>query len=161
MLQTRRCKTATILQYSKFPTNEPLSCKCAFPQVSVRHKWNCNLPSVSCCGGSFNSTIYHLLSLLQSVTLLACSLDTSFCIPAVVLITVLFKVLYWEIKKVLFSFFVCVCFFYVSFVWKVLWPITIQYYTANRVSWVPRLTLLDIWPNWTYKHPLRMEFICI
>ena len=130
MLQTRRCKTATILQYSKFPTNEPtatilqyskfptnepLSCKCAFPQVSVRHKWNCNLPSVSCCGGSFNSTIYHLLSLLQSVTLLACSLDTSFCIPAVVLITVLFKVLYWEIKKVLFSFF-CVCVFFLCII---------------------------------------------
>ena len=39
----------------------------------------------------------------------------------------------------------------------------LQYGTIqpNCVSWVPRLTLLDSWPNWTYKHALRMELICI
>ena len=26
---------------------------------------------------------------------------------------------------------------------------TVQYYTANCVSWVPRLTLLDLWTYWT------------
>ena len=32
-------------------------------------------------------------------------------------------------------------------------------YIANCVSWVPRLTLLDLGTNWTYKHALRLEFI--
>ena len=38
--------------------------------ISVRHEWNCSLPSISYGWRSFNSTISHLLSLLQSVTLL-------------------------------------------------------------------------------------------
>ena len=29
-------------------------------------------------------------------------------------------------------------------------PITVQRYVANCVSWVPRLTLLDLCTNWTY-----------
>ena len=35
-------------------------------------------------------------------------------------------------------------------------PITVQYYIADCVSWVPRLTLLDLRTNWTYKHALGM-----
>ena len=84
--------------YSKSPTYEPSSCKLSemrtciwFQQgtrtcaINVRREWNCSLPSVSCCWRSFSSTISHLLSLLQSATLLACSLDASPCVPAVVL----------------------------------------------------------------------------
>ena len=58
--------------------------------------WNCGLPSASSCWRSFNSTISvsRLLSLLQSVTLPACSLDASSCMPAVVLHYWTFKVLY-------------------------------------------------------------------
>ena len=41
-------------------------------------------------------------SLLQSVTLLACSLDA--CVPAVVLGAVLLEVLHWKIKNVFFVF---------------------------------------------------------
>ena len=40
---------------------------------------------VSYCWGSFSSTISHLPSLFWSVTLLACSLDASACMPVVVL----------------------------------------------------------------------------
>ena len=40
-------------------------------------------------------------------------------------------------------------------------PITIQYYTADCVSWVPRLTLLDLRKNWTYERALRTELIRI
>ena len=43
------------------------------------------MPSVSHCRRSFSSTVSHLVSLLQSVTLLAYSLDASPCMPAVVL----------------------------------------------------------------------------
>ena len=39
-------------------------------------------------------------------------------------------------------------------------PITVQYYVADCVSWVPRLTLLDLQTNWTYKHALRRELVC-
>ena len=38
-------------------------------------------------------------------------------------------------------------------------PTTVQYYIADCVSWVPRLTLLDLQTNWTYEHALVMEFI--
>ena len=37
--------------------------------------------------------------------------------------------------------------------------IAAQYYVANCVSWVPRLTWLDLGTNWTYGHALRLEFI--
>ena len=48
-------------------------------------EWNCSLPSISYCWQFFSSTISHSLSLLQLVTLLACSLDASFCMPALLL----------------------------------------------------------------------------
>ena len=36
----------------------------------------------------------------------------------------------------------------------------LQYSTiADCVSWVPRLTLLDLRTNWTYKRTLRMELV--
>ena len=28
-------------------------------------------------------------------------------------------------------------------------PITVKYYIANSISWVPRLTMLDLQTNWT------------
>ena len=37
--------------------------------------------------------------------------------------------------------------------------ITVQYYTADCVSWVPRLTLLDLWTNWTFERSLRTELV--
>lgn len=40
-------------------------------------------------------------------------------------------------------------------------PITIQYYIAYCVNWAPRLTLLDLGTNWTYKHALGIELICM
>ena len=36
-------------------------------------------------------------------------------------------------------------------------PITVQYYIANCVSWVPSLTLLDLQTNWTYERTLGMK----
>ena len=38
-------------------------------------------------------------------------------------------------------------------------PITVQYYRADCVSWVPRLTLLDLRTNWTYKRTLGMQLV--
>ena len=35
----------------------------------------------------------------------------------------------------------------------------LQYSIANCVSWIPRLTLLDLWTKWTYTATLRM-FVC-
>ena len=39
-------------------------------------------------------------------------------------------------------------------------PITVLYYIADCVNWVPRLTLLDLQTNWTYKRALRIELVC-
>ena len=36
-------------------------------------------------------------------------------------------------------------------------PITVQHYIADCVSWVPRLTWLDLRRNWTYAPALRMD----
>ena len=38
-------------------------------------------------------------------------------------------------------------------------PITVQYYTADCVSWVPRLALLDLKTNWIYERTLGMELV--
>ena len=53
----------------------------------------------------------------------------------------------------MFIFHVFICFFihYLC--------IAAQYYVANCVSWVPRLTLFALWTNWTYEHALGMELI--
>ena len=40
-------------------------------------------------------------------------------------------------------------------------PITVQYYIANCVSWVPKLTLLDLRTNWIYEHALGTELVCM
>ena len=38
-------------------------------------------------------------------------------------------------------------------------PITVQYYVADCVSWLPRLTLLDLRTNLTYEHALGTELV--
>ena len=60
--------------------------------------------------------------------------------------TVLLKVLYCKIKNV----FLCLFFMY-YLCEKYYKPITVQYYIADCVSWVPRLTLLDLQTSWAYK----------
>ena len=74
------------------------------------------IAAYNCSWQSFSSTISHFLSLLQSVSLLACSLDTSPCMPAVVLYYCTFQALYCKIENIFLIF----CFFNVLFVWKVL-----------------------------------------
>ena len=81
------------VHYSKSSTNKSSSCKLSKMQMCVcvcisnyvRSKWNCSLPSVSYCWWSFSSAISHLFSLPQLVSLLACSLNISPCMPAIVM----------------------------------------------------------------------------
>ena len=70
--------------------------------------------------------------------------------------TVLFKVTYSKIKKY-FLYFLFYMYYLCEKYYK---PIKIQYYISDCVSWIPRLTLLVLWTNWTYKHTLRTELIC-
>ena len=68
----------------------------------------------------------------------------------------------YTVRLKMFSFFVCLFFMYqYCLCEKYYKPITVQYYIANCVSWVPRLTLLDLRTNWTYECALRMELVCI
>ena len=60
--------------------------------------------------------------------------------------------------KMFFSIF---CVFFHVLCEKSYKPITGQYYTADCVSWVRRLILLNLRTNWPYKHALRMEHICM
>ena len=59
--------------------------------------------------------------------------------------TILFEVLYCKIKNVFFIF--LHLFFMYCLCEKNYKPITVQYYIADCVSWVPRLTLLDLQTN--------------
>ena len=57
--------------------------------------------------------------------------------------TVLFQVLCCKIKNVSFIF--CVCLFFMYYLCEKYYkPITVQYYIADCVSWVLRLTLLNL-----------------
>ena len=58
-------------------------CTFACP-VTLKYEWNCNSPSASCCWRSFSSPTSLLLSHPHSVTVLACSLAASPCMPSVV-----------------------------------------------------------------------------
>ena len=70
---------------------------------------------------------------------------------------VLFK--YCTVRLKMFSlFFVCLFFMY-YFCEKYYKSITVQYYIADCVSWIPRLTLLDLGTNWIYERALGMELI--
>ena len=72
--------------------------------------------------------------------------------------TILLKVLNCKTKNILFL----LCLFFMYYLCEKYYkPITVQYYIANCVYWVPRLTLLDLRTNWTYKCTLRMELICM
>ena len=114
------------------------------------HTW-CSLSPIY-CWWLFNSKIFHLLSLLQPLTLLACSLDASPCMPAIVLYywtfpgTVVSTVQYM-VRLKMFSLFLFLIYCLREKYYK---TITVKYYIADCVSWVPRLTLLNLWTVWTW-----------
>ena len=125
--------------------------------VSVRGEWNCSSPSSSHRWASCSSTILHLLSLLRSVTLPAWSLDASGCMPTVVL----YFSRYCIVRLKVFSLFLCVCFLIYYLCEKYYKSFTVQHCIADCVSWVPRLTLLDLWTNWTNELALGIGLVCI
>ena len=81
-------------------------------------------------------------SLLQSVTLLACSLNAH---PYMLAIVLYYCTLQGTVLKNVKCFISCVCFFFLYyFCGKHYKPIKVWYYIANFVSWVVRVTLLDL-----------------
>ena len=70
--EKNRATTQTLLDH--FFKREDRTC-----DITVRHEWNCSLPSKCYCPWFFSSSTSHLLSLLQSVILPAFSLDASHC----------------------------------------------------------------------------------
>ena len=88
-----------------------------FP-IKVCHEWHCSLPFVSYLQRSFSSTISNLLSLLQLIILLVCSLKAKAYMPATVLYYYFSR--HYTVSLRWFS----LCFvlvFHVLFVWKVVW----------------------------------------
>ena len=84
--------------------------------------------------------ISQLLSSLQSVTFLACSLSDGPCMPAVV--PQYCPYMYCKLKNISFLF--CACFFMHQLCKNYYKPTTGQNYIVDCVTWVPRLTLLDL-----------------
>ena len=65
---------------------------------------------------------------------------------------------YYTIRLKMFSF----CLLFICYLCEKYYKsITVQNYIVDCVSWVPRLTLLDLQTNWTYKCTLRTELIHI
>ena len=69
--------------------------------------------------------------------------------------TVLFKVLYYKIKVVLYF----LCFFFGIICVKSIINLLKYSTIVDCVSWAARLNLLDLWTNWTYKRTLGMELV--
>ena len=78
---------------------------------------------------------------------LACSLNASPCMPAVVLDYCTFQ---GTVRLKMF-YFLCLFFQCIILCEKCYKPITVQSWIADCVSWVLRLTLLDLRTNWTYQ----------
>ena len=93
-------------------------------------------------------------SLLQSVNLLVSSPDAS---PWMLAVGPYYFSRHWTVRLKMF-YFLCSIFTY-CLCEKYHKPITRQCYIANCVSWVPRLTLLDLKIDWTYKHAPRMKIV--
>ena len=55
--------------------------------------------------------------------------------------TIFFKVLYCKIKNVFFMFYLFLMYYLCEKYYK---PIAVQYYIADHVIWLPRLTSLDL-----------------
>ena len=68
---------------------------------------------------------------------------------------------YCTVRLKMFSLFLVSLFFMYYLCEKYYKPITVQYYIADCVSWVPRLTLLDLRTNWTYRLTLGTELVCM
>ena len=91
-----------------------------------------------------------------SVTLVACSLDASHLHASCCTMLLCFS-RYCTVRLKMFHF----CLFFMYYLCdKYYKPITVQYHVANCVNWAPRLTLLDLWTNWTDDCVLRVEFVC-
>ena len=84
--------------------------------INVRHEWNCSLPSISYCWRSFSSTVCRLISLLQSVTLLASSLYAALYASCCTILLYIWR--YCTVRFKMFSLFLFV--FNVLCVWNVL-----------------------------------------
>ena len=121
-------------------------CKCAFHQHQVWMKLQLAIRLLLLR----ILQLYHLSPLPPPVSNSSCLFTWCWPVCQLLYYTIaLFNVPYCKILNVLFFvFFVCVYYLYEKY-YK---PITAQYYIANCVSWVPRLTLLDL----TNKLDLRM-----
>ena len=80
-------------------------------------------------------------AVVQSVTLLAVHSVPAPVYQLLCCSTVLFKVLCYKTKNVVFIF---LCFLMCYLCEKYHKPITVQYYVIDCVSWVARLTLLNL-----------------
>ena len=60
-------------------------------------------------------------------------------------------------QKVLKKHFLYFLYFLMYYLCEKYKPVTVQHYISDCVSWVPRLTLLNLQTNWTYEHTLGME----
>ena len=93
---------------------------------------NFHFQSTSYCWWSFSSAISYLLSLLQSITFLVCSLDVSPCMPAVTLYYCTFQSAVLEDWKCS-PYFLCLCLCIICV------QSIITYYSIVIYSWLCQL----------------------
>lgn len=141
------CTVLYRIHYSIYQT--PIYLKASIKSVVMLYS------CISCCWGSFSSTIHHFPPPSPSQELLLVHYLPAPVCPLLYSI----KVLYCKIKNASL-FFVCSFFMYYLYE-KYYKPITVKYYLANCASWVPRLTLLSLWINWLMNTPSELNsFVC-
>ena len=145
--------------YCESPTYEPSSCELSKMQMCVHMSSHVSpiMQLALCLLLLMILQLYHLPPPLPSPLINSSFLFTRYQSLYASCCTVLFRVLYCEIKNVVFIF--CICFFMYCLCEKYYKLIIVQYCTANCVSWVPRLTLFDLQTNWTEEHAFGMEFV--
>ena len=130
--------------YCESPTYEPSSCELSKMQMCVHMSSHVSpiMQLALCLLLLMILQLYHLPPPLPSPLINSSFLFTRYQSLYASCCTVLFRVLYCEVTHVVFIF--CICIFMYCLCDKYHKPITVQYYTANCVSWVPRLTMLEL-----------------
>ena len=148
------------LQYSKFPTYEPSSC-------TLSKMWTC-IPSVS---DVCEIAAYRLSPIAEGPSALPSSHSLQLPVSISSYLSTQCQPLYashWAVLpyfsrhctlRLKMPYFLCLLLFAYYLCEESYKSITVQYYIANCVSWVPRITFLDLQMYWTYDRALRMELI--
>ena len=134
-----------IPEYSKSSTHKPSSCK-----LSKRH-------ASPCISGVLFKVLYYKTEMFYFLPLYSrCTFQGTLRLKCFTFCACMYYLCEKYYKPIQYSNILAQ---YRATYSTILYSILVQHYIADCVSWVPRLTLLDLLTNETYKRALRTELI--